>query len=87
MNIFLRVFLGLLAATAGFMLTWQSEWIVQNFGRVPWAEEHLGMDGGTRLMWKLLGILIIILSFMGMTGLLGSFILSIFGGLFAGFKK
>ncbi len=55
----------------GFLMTWKTEWIIENFGKLPWPEEHLGSSGGTRLFYKLIGILLIILGFMAMTGLLG----------------
>jgi len=45
------------------------------------AEEKLG-GGGTRLMYKGIGLIIIVLAVLGVTGALGEIILSIFGGLF-----
>jgi len=50
-------------------MAWKSEWILNNFGRVAWAEKHLGMEGGTRLFYKLLGIVIILGGLSVMTGL------------------
>ena len=60
----------------------KTEWFIQNFGTSSWAEQHLGSSGGTRLMYKLIGIIIIILSMMGMTGMLGEVIINVFGRLF-----
>lgn len=76
--------LWLIGVGVGFLLVWKSEWLYQNFGTVAWAEEHLGTEGGSRLFYKLFGLIIIFISFLGVSGLLGGMILSIFGGLFKG---
>jgi len=76
-------FLGI-AAGAVFIIF--SEWFFQNFGRVNWAEEHLGAEGGSRLFYKLLGIIIIFISFLGISGALSGIVISIFGPLFSGLK-
>lgn len=73
---------GILAIVVGAILVIKTEWFVQNFGTSSWAEAHLGSSGGTRLLYKLIGIAMIVLSLMGMTGLLGEVILGIFGRLF-----
>jgi len=78
--------IGILVIIVGVFLVIKTEWFVQNFGSSAWAEEHLGTSGGTRLMYKLIGIIFIVLSMMGMTGMLGEVIINIFGGLF-GLKK
>lgn len=75
----MRYVLGIIIIGIGFLMTWKSEWIVNNFGRINWAEEHLGMDGGTRLFWKLLGIIVIIGAFMYMFDLWGGILRGIFG--------
>ena len=65
---------GLLIATAGFLLVWKSEWIINNLGRIPWAEQHLGSEGGSRLMYKLIGIIIIMAGFLQATNLGDAFL-------------
>ena len=75
-------FVGILAVVFGTWMVIKTEWIVQNFGGNSWAEQHLGTSGGSRLLYKLIGIVIIFIAMMGMTGLLGPAIISIFGGLF-----
>ena len=57
---------------------WKSDWIMNNFGRIAWAEEKLGMEGGTRLFYKLIGLAIIILSFLIMMGIVQSVLGAIF---------
>ncbi len=48
------------------------------FGRVNWFENKLGLWGGSRMFYKFLGIIIVFLTVMWMTGLLQEIILSIF---------
>lgn len=75
---------GGLAILAGIVLVIKTEWFIQNFGSSAWAEAKLGTSGGTRLMYKLIGIALIFGAFLGTTGLLGKIILSFFGPLFGG---
>lgn len=74
----MRYIIGLIGVVLGFVIVWKSEWFLTNFGRIPWAEEHLGLEGGTRLFYKLLGIVVILLSFMYMGGFVEGIILWIF---------
>ncbi len=62
-------FIGVLIIIIGFMVTWKSEWIFRNFGRVDWAEKHLSMEGGTRLFYRLIGLLIIIIGLLVISGI------------------
>lgn len=75
-----RIILGLLGAGVGFLLVWKSNWFNDNFGSISsWADEHLG---GTRAVYKLLGVLIIFIGFLAATNLHVSFFRALFGGLF-----
>ncbi|MEK7623345.1 MAG: hypothetical protein AAB408_01580 [Patescibacteria group bacterium] len=74
--------IGILAIGVGTLIIFKTEWILENFGSSAWAEAHLGTEGGSRLFYKLIGLAFIILSIMGMTGLLGEVIIGIFGSLF-----
>lgn len=56
--------------------------ITNFFGHVPWAENHLG-GGGTYSLYKIVGVVVILLSFMYMFNLLG-FITRPLGPLFGG---
>lgn len=80
----MRYLFGAIGVAVGFLVTWKSEWFLEQFGHIDWAEEHLGTIGGTRMFWKLLGITIIVLSLLFMTGALQGIILSIFTPLFKG---
>lgn len=78
----MKYIIGFLAIVLGSLMIIKTEWIIQNFGTSSWAEEHMGTSGGSRLFYKLIGLAIIILSVMGMTGMLGGIILAVFGKLF-----
>jgi hypothetical protein len=74
----MRYVLGTIVIGLGFLITWKSDWIMNNFGRIAWAEQHLGTEGGTRVFYKILGVIIIILSFLYMGGVIQSILRSIF---------
>ncbi|MBT4153641.1 MAG: hypothetical protein HOE53_03250 [Candidatus Magasanikbacteria bacterium] len=74
--------IGFFVIVVGVIFVVKTEWFVRNFGTNAWAEEHMGTSGGTRMMYKLLGIAFIFLSLMGMTGMLGEIFLGVFGRLF-----
>lgn len=78
--------IGVLAIALGTVLIIYTEWFVDNFGRSSWAESHLGSEGGTRLLYKLIGLAFILLAFMTMTGITQGIILGIFGNLFLGLQ-
>lgn len=64
----MKYVLGIVLIIAGFVITWKSDWLMNNFGRIAWAEEKLGMEGGTRLFYKLIGVTVIVFAFLYMTG-------------------
>ncbi|MFH1564355.1 MAG: hypothetical protein ABIC82_00705 [bacterium] len=75
MAILVRIFFGGLGFALGFYLVAKTEWWLNTFGRIQWAEQHLGTSGGTRLMYKLIGLLIIFFAFIYITGFGQSFAL------------
>ncbi len=78
----MRIIIGFIGAAIGTLIVLKSEWIYRNFGSIRWAEEHLGSEGGSRLFYQLLGIAIIFLSFLHLTGMLEGLFLGVFGKLF-----
>jgi hypothetical protein len=65
----MRFFYGILWILGGMALMKYSFQIVSMFGKIPWAERVLGGGlGGTYLMWKLVGIIFIIIGFLTMSG-------------------
>lgn len=74
----LNLIVGIIGITIGIFLIIKTEWFLEFFGRIEWAELHLGTEGGTRIFYKILGIAIIILSFMFMTGMVQTLLRKIF---------
>lgn len=66
-----RIIGGFALVGFGVFLVIKSEWMLQNFGAVAWAEENLGYDGGTRLFYKLLGVLCCFIGLAIVFGLFG----------------
>lgn len=65
----MNVIFGLLIIAAGTMIVIKSEQIYQNFGRIAFFEKYLGTDGGSRLGYKLAGLVVIFAGLLVMTGL------------------
>ncbi|NLZ74601.1 hypothetical protein GX917_01740 [Candidatus Falkowbacteria bacterium] len=63
-----KIILGIIAIAAGTGMVIKTEWLVSNFGRIAWFEKKLGAEGGTRLGYKLIGLLIIFIGIVVMTG-------------------
>lgn len=82
MRTVLRVIGGIALIFVGCLFVIKSEWFLQNFGKIDWAEQNLGLDGGSRLFYKLLGIIIIFAGMMMATGLLGGALIGTVGKLF-----
>jgi len=69
-------------ALIGYLVVWKSEWILANFGGVGFAEKHLQTSGGSRLFYKLIGFLLIIIGLLIATDLMDNFLSWTLGGLF-----
>lgn len=82
----MNFFIGLIGVVVGFMMVWKSEALLDNFGRIDWAEEKLSSYGGTRIFWKLFGLAVIIFSMMHMFGLWQATAMSILRPMFSGFS-
>lgn len=63
-------YLSLLVIGFGIFLVVKTQWIYDFTGPIDWAEVHLGSSGGTRLMIKLIGVIIILGVFLTWTGIL-----------------
>jgi hypothetical protein len=80
-----RIILGLIIAVVGALVTIKAEWMYENFGQIPSAEKYLGTEGGTRLAYKLIGILVTIVGFLIMTNLITSVLTWVAVSFFGGF--
>lgn len=59
---------------AGTLLVIKSESLFKNFGRIAFFEKHLGTEGGSRLGYKLIGVLVIFFGLLLTTGTFDGFI-------------
>ena len=78
------IYLGAIAM--GIILVIKTEWFIQNFGSIAWAEQHLGTEGGSRLAYKLMGIILIAGALMVATGVMQNIFLALFAPMFGGIK-
>lgn len=81
-----QIIIGIAGIIFGAIMVMRSEWLLSAFGRVNWAEIHLGTEGGTRVFYKLLGLITIFISLLIMTGMIEGVLLAIFEPLFGGRK-
>jgi hypothetical protein len=73
--------------TVGFLLIKYSVQITETMGTVAWAEQHLrGGLAGTYSLYRIIGVIIIILSLLYMFGAIG-IIVGPLSGLFGGVKQ
>ncbi|OGE80215.1 MAG: hypothetical protein A2660_00895 [Candidatus Doudnabacteria bacterium RIFCSPHIGHO2_01_FULL_45_18] len=80
----MRFISGTIGVIIGFLLIRYTFQLTQWFGKVDWAEKYLGSGlAGTYSMYRLLGMLFIVLSLLYMFGLFG-FILGPLAPLFGG---
>ena len=77
----MRIIIGIILIVAGFLMTWKTSDLVGFTGQSTWAEAHLGTEGGTYLMYKLIGIGLIILGLLAVTGLYQGFLEATVGRL------
>ena len=65
----MKFIFGLILIAIGFTLVWKTEAWFGFFGRIAFAEKWLGTEGGSRLFYKLIGILAILIGMLLVTGL------------------
>lgn len=70
----MQIILGLIIMGVGALIIIKSEAVLNAFGRMAWFEEHFGMEGGSRLGYKMIGMLVAFIGILMATGLIGGFI-------------
>ncbi len=55
----LRILIGFAFIAAGIGLSMKADWVYQTFGGSAFAEKWLRSEGGSRLFYRLIGILLI----------------------------
>lgn len=78
----MKIILGIIIVLVGAGAIIKTEWIIQNFGTNAWAEEKLGYNGGSRLLYKCMGLIGIFLGFLLITGMMESFLINTIGKIF-----
>jgi len=61
--------LGIIIIAIGGLIVYKSESLLSNFGRLNFFEKHLGTSGGSRLGYKLIGIIIIFIGVLVLTNM------------------
>lgn len=64
----MRIIGGLIGIAIGVFIIWKTFPLVNMFGKISWAEQHLG-SGGTYTLYKLVGLLVVFFSAMHLFGL------------------
>ena len=63
-----QILIGAAIIAAGAFLVIKTEWFISNFGRIAWFEMKLGTEGGSRLGYKLVGIALLVVGIIIITG-------------------
>ncbi|MDD5071250.1 MAG: hypothetical protein PHQ42_00735 [Patescibacteria group bacterium] len=66
---------GAVIIAVGASLVIKSEAFLSAFGRIGFFEKHLGLEGGSRLGYKIIGILTIFIGLLIMTNMIGGFMM------------
>lgn len=77
---FLRILIGSILVVLGAVLVIRTNWFMDFFGSMDFADRYLG-GGGSRLMYKLIGILISLIGFMYATNLWNAFLQATLGSI------
>jgi hypothetical protein len=70
----MNIIWGAIIIIIGALVVIKSGAILNAFGRIAFFEEHLGLEGGSRLGYKLIGILTIFIGALIMTNMIGGFL-------------
>lgn len=76
-----RILIGTAVSALGLLMVFKTQWVLALVGRIYFAEKFFG-GGGSRLFFKLLGIVIILIGFLTITNLfdevVGGFVTRLF---------
>lgn len=70
----MNIIFGLIFLVVGALITIKSEAMLSAFGRISFFEKYLGTEGGSRLGYKLVGILLSFFGILLLTGMMGGFL-------------
>ena len=66
----MKFFIGLVMIIVGSLIIYKVEWMLENFGRNDFFERKLATSGGSRLGYKLIGLILIFLGTLAITGMI-----------------
>ncbi len=69
----MNIIIGLLVIAVGSLMVIKSEAFLSNFGRISFFDKYFGTEGGSRLGYKLVGMLIIFIGILVTTDMIGGF--------------
>jgi hypothetical protein len=69
----MKIIGGIILIASGALIVIKTEFLLENFGRISWFEEKLGSSGGSRLGYKLIGLIFIFFGLLLVTGLFNGF--------------
>ena len=81
MKIISNLIFGIIILLMGSSLIIKTEWFLENFGRIEFFEAKFGTAGGSRLGYKLVGIIILFIGLLVATGQIGGFVNWVFSPL------
>jgi hypothetical protein len=70
----LNFILGIIIMAVGFAIVIKSDAMLNNFGRIAFFEKYLGTEGGSRLGYKIVGLIAIFFGTLIATNLIGGFL-------------
>jgi hypothetical protein len=69
-----HIIIGILIFAVGLFMVIKTESVLRGFGSIAWFEAHLGIEGGSRLGYKLIGFIFLFLGFITTFGWIGEFL-------------
>ncbi len=79
-----NIIIGILMIVAGALIVIKSEVLYNAFGMITFFEEKMGA-GSSRFGYKLIGLIVLLLGTLALTGLWTKIFVGIFGRFFTGF--
>ena len=70
----MNIIAGFIILAVGAFIVIKSEAMLNSFGRIEFFERKLGTEGGSRLGYKLVGLLAIFIGILIMTNMIGGFL-------------
>lgn len=65
----IKIIIGIGLTLIGISITNNSDKLFSTFGRIALVEKYLGSEGGSRLFYQLLGIIMVLIGLILITGL------------------